>query len=214
MPPIEIIKRLDTILLLLINHDSQYRFLDTVMLIARNPVSWIPLYLFMASYFFKKTGKQACPLIVFMLIGVALTDSLSDIFKNIFGRLRPCYDTEIGATVRHPVDCGWQYSFPSAHVGNHFGLAAFWFWPLYKLTGKKWLWLWIWASQIGYSQIYVGEHFPFDIIAGGLLGIIIGTMTARIFSFKWIPNYPFPSWHYPFRPGMFLTGCKADLIGV
>ena len=198
MPPIEIIKRFDKILLLLINHDSQYRYLDTVMLIARNPVSWIPLYLFMAWYFFKKTGKQAWPLIVFTLIGVALTDSLSDIFKNIFGRLRPCYDTEIGAMVRHLVDCGGQYSFPSSHAANHFGLVAFWFWSLYKLTGKKWCWLWIWASLIGYSQIYVGKHFPSDIIAGGLLGIIIGTMMARIFELYVDSKLPIPKLALPF----------------
>jgi undecaprenyl-diphosphatase len=93
---------------------------------------------------------------------------------------------------------GGQYSFPSSHAANHFGLAAFWFWSLYKLTGKKWRWLWIWASLMGYSQIYVGKHFPFDIIAGGLLGIIIGTMMARIFELYLDSKLPIPKLAFPF----------------
>jgi membrane-associated phospholipid phosphatase len=178
---IEFLKRLDKIFLLLINHDSSYRYLDTIMLIARNPLTWIPLYLFMAWYFFKKAGSRAWRLILFSLINVAVTDSVSTLLKNMFERARPCYNAEIVGLVRHLVDCGGEYSFPSSHAANHFGLATFWFWCILKLSGREWNWLWIWAALICYAQIYVGKHFPSDIVAGTLLGVLAGTAMAKIF---------------------------------
>lgn len=178
---IEFFKRLDELFFLLINHDSSYQYLDTVMMVARNPYSWIPLYIFLIAYFFIKMGRQAWHLILFSLINVAITDSFSALLKNIFERTRPCYDAYISGVVRHLVDCGGIYSFPSSHASNHFGLAAFWFWAIFKLTGKKWKWLWIWAALIGYAQIYVGKHYPSDILAGALLGMLIGSAIAKIF---------------------------------
>ncbi len=122
---IEFLKRLDKIFFLLINHDSSYRYLDTIMLVLRNPLTWIPLYLFIIWYFFKKAVSKGWQIVLFSLVCVALTDSVSTLFKNIFERARPCYDTEISGLVRHLIDCGGEYSFPSSHAANHFGLATF-----------------------------------------------------------------------------------------
>ncbi|MGH2646747.1 MAG: phosphatase PAP2 family protein [Ginsengibacter sp.] len=185
MPPIEFFERLDKILFLLINHDSSYQYLDPVMLVARNPFTWIPLYIFIAWYMFVKIGKRGWQFILFSFITVAITDSCSTLLKNAFGRLRPCVNAEISGLVRHLVDCGGIYSFPSSHAANHFGMATFWFWAIYKTTGKKWRWLWIWASLICYAQVYAGKHFPSDIAAGALLGIITGTIMAKIFELAW-----------------------------
>ncbi|HEY5406306.1 MAG TPA: phosphatase PAP2 family protein [Ginsengibacter sp.] len=178
---IDFLKRLDKIFFLLINHDSSYRYLDTIMLVLRNPLTWIPLYFIMIWYFFKKAGRKSWQIVLFSLICLAVTDSTSTLFKNIFERARPCYDSEISGLVRHLVDCGGEYSFPSSHAANHFGLATFWFWCILKITGKKWNWLWIWAGLICYAQIYVGKHFPSDIVAGALLGMLIGSAIAKIF---------------------------------
>jgi membrane-associated phospholipid phosphatase len=178
---IDFLKRLDKIFFLLINHDSSYHYLDTIMLVARNPLTWIPLYLFMIWYFLKKSGSRAWQIILFSVVNLAVTDSVSTLFKNIFERARPCYDAEISGLVRHLIDCGGEYSFPSSHAANHFGLATFWFWCILKITGKKWNWLWIWASLICYAQIYVGKHFPSDIVAGALLGMLIGTAMSKMY---------------------------------
>ena len=178
---IEFLEKLDKIFFLLINHDSSYRYLDSVMLVARNPLSWIPLYIFLIWYFFRKFGKQAWSLILFSLANVAITDSFSALCKNIFMRVRPCYDAEISGMVRHLIDCGGRYSFPSSHAINHFALAVFWYGAIFKLTGKKWNWLWIWAAIICYAQIYVGKHYPSDIVAGALMGALIGNAMAKIF---------------------------------
>lgn len=71
---------------------------------------------------------------------------------------------------------------PSSHASNHFGLATFWFLVVKKTLNRKLYWLWLWAFIIGYSQIYVGVHYPGDIAAGALLGTGIGSFTFTIYS--------------------------------
>ena len=70
---------------------------------------------------------------------------------------------------------------PSSHASNHFGLAAFWFSVVKQTVDRKWYWLWFWAFIIGYSQIYVGVHYPGDILAGALLGIAMGSLSSYLF---------------------------------
>ena len=165
----------------MINHDSFHQYLDPLMLIVRNPFTWIPFYIFMIYFFYKRAGARFWKVLIFSLLTVALTDSVSTLLKNFFERLRPCYDHEIASLVRNVGDCGGLYSFPSSHAANHFGLAAFWFWMILKLTGKKWGFLWIWSCVICYAQVYVGKHFPSDVIAGGLIGFFTGMFMMKIF---------------------------------
>jgi hypothetical protein len=134
MSIIEFFIRLDKILCLLINHDSWHQYLDPIMLVVRNPFVWIPLYTFMAWYMFLKIGKRGWQFILFSLITVAITDSCSALLKYTFERSRPCFDAEISGLIRHLVDCGGAYSFPSSHAANHFGLATFWFWSIFKIS--------------------------------------------------------------------------------
>ena len=72
---------------------------------------------------------------------------------------------------------------PSSHATNHFALATFWFLAIQKLKGKKWYWLWFWAALVAYAQIYVGKHYPFDVLAGTALGILIGLGTGKLFDY-------------------------------
>lgn len=184
MSVLEYLKWLDKILFILINNDSQHQLWDPIMLAIRNPATWIPLYIFLVFFVIKKAGSKACLFIVLSLVTLAFTDiSTGLILKPLFGRLRPCFDPEMRNYVRHIINCGGLYSFPSSHAANHFGLAAFWFWSLFKITGKKWKWLWIWASLICYAQVYVGKHFPSDVLAGALLGLLIGNLMAKFFEY-------------------------------
>ena len=74
---------------------------------------------------------------------------------------------------------------PSSHAANHFGMAAFWFWGIYIMTGKKWQWLWFWAAIICFAQVYVGKHYPFDVLCGGVLGWSVGITSAKLFE-RWV----------------------------
>ena len=180
----ETLKKLDKILFILIHNDSDHLVLDNIMLAIRNPYTWIPLYAFILFYIIKKAGSRAWLFILLSVLTFIITDGLSaSVLKPFFARARPCYDPEILSHVRNLIDCGGIYSFPSSHASNHFGLAAFWFWSIWKLTGNKWQWLWVWAALIGYAQIYVGKHFPFDIAAGALLGWATGNTMAKAFEY-------------------------------
>lgn len=178
-------QRLDEIVFLLINRASCHSLLDPVMLLLISPLTWVPPCIFMIGFMFVKTGKHGWQVILYSLVTLAITESSSSLIKNAVGRLRPCFDANIQGLFRSLVDCSEVYSFPSSLAANGFGLAAFWFWSLFKTTGKKWKWLWTWVVLICYAQIYVGQDFPSDAIAGALLGITIGTTMAKIFEFAW-----------------------------
>lgn len=150
-------------------------FADPVMLVIRNPLTWIPVYVFMLYWILKNDRKQAILFILLSAITVGITDySASSWLKPIFGRLRPCYDPDTLPYLRNLLSCGGQFSFPSNHATNHFALAAFWFCAIRHIKGQKWYWLWVWAALVCAGQVYVGKHFPMDVGVGAVYGTFFG----------------------------------------
>jgi membrane-associated phospholipid phosphatase len=179
-----IIDKLDKALFILIHNDADHPVLDNIMLLIRNPYTWIPLYVFFLFYFIKIAGHRAWLIIIISIISFAITDSLSaSLLKPLIGRTRPCFDPALQPFLRNILDCGGRYSFPSSHASNHFGLATFWFWVIYNQTSKKWYWLFIWAAVISYAQVYVGKHYPLDVAGGALLGYLVGVLCTKIYEF-------------------------------
>ena len=173
---------IDKMLSALIQHDSDHSLLDNLMLLLRNPYTWIPLYIFMGWFALRKGSNRAWPFIVLSILTFAITDSLTaQVLKPLFGRLRPCYDPEMHDLVRGLVDCGGLYSMPSNHAANHFGLAAFWYFSIWAMSGRKWSWLWWWAGIICYAQVYLGKHYPSDMLVGAFTGFITGLGMSRLF---------------------------------
>ena len=184
MPLLKWLDHIDKVLFVLVQHDSDHSFLDKIMPVLRNPYTWIPLYIFMLYYALRKGKSQAWAFIILSVLTVAITDSITaQLLKPLFGRLRPCYDPEMSSVLRGLVDCGGLYSMPSNHAANHFGLAAFWYFSIRKMSGKKWSWLWVWAASICYAQVYVGKHYPFDVLAGSFVGFITGLGISRLFAY-------------------------------
>lgn len=175
---------LDKQLFVLINSQFSAPWLDPVMMLLREPLTWVPLYIFMLIWSYKKMPGQFWWFVGLSVATFAITDfSSASLLKPLAERVRPCYDESLSGLVRSLVGCGGKYSMPSSHAANHFGLAMFWFCAIKQVTGKKWHWLWLWAFMIGYAQVYVGKHFPGDIIAGAVLGILTGWVTFRLFNF-------------------------------
>jgi undecaprenyl-diphosphatase len=170
----------------LVNQKASNSFFDSIMPFIRQPLFWLPLYLFIILFAIYNFPKKAAIWIGTMLITVGITDSISSrVFKPLIGRLRPCNNPELSETIRLLVDhCGQNGSFTSSHATNHFGIAVFIFITLEKVWGKfNYLFI-LWATLICFAQVYVGVHFPFDVLGGAILGSSIGFATGKYFNNK------------------------------
>lgn len=177
----ELLEKLDQDLFLFLNslHNS---FFDVVMAIVTDKKPWIPFYGLIILFLFWRYGKGAFAIVVSIAITITLCDQFASGFcKPFFGRLRPCYNEEIDALVHLVGGCGGEYSFISSHAANTFGLASFMYFLLRKdFPHVKWMFLW--AAIVSYSRVYVGVHFPADIIVGGLSGFLWGFLVQKGYS--------------------------------
>ena len=140
-------------------------------------------------YFFKRSLKFKFSELFYLLILIAfmitITDQTANLFKDSFQRLRPCYNEMIKDSIRLVKEsCGGKYGFFSAHASNSFTLAVF-FGLLYKKKFKYLIYFsLLYASLISYSRIYLGVHFPLDILFGAAFGLIIGILTFNFYDKK------------------------------
>lgn len=167
-----------------INGDWINPAFDIIMPFLRDSLNWAPLYLFLVVFVLMNFKIKGLWWFVFGLITVALTDMTGTyVFKHGFERLRPCSDPHFMNEVRLLVNqCSAGYSFVSNHAANHFGIAAFFF-VTFRHLFKRWVWVGLlWAASIGYAQIYVGVHYPLDVVCGSLLGLAFGITTGTFFN--------------------------------
>lgn len=173
----------DTWLFLQINTVWTSSFLDDVYPWWREANAWVPLYLFMVVFGIMNFGKKVWPWLLFAVITLTLTDQISsNLIKNIAERTRPCNETLLAGQMRLLLNhCSGGYSFTSSHATNHFGFAMFILITMRAVFGR-WRWLFpVWAVTIAYGQVYVGVHYPLDVLCGSVLGCIIGFCTASFF---------------------------------
>ena len=174
-----------------INQGLSNPFFDWLMPALRNRFFWTPLYLFIVIFLVRNYSKKGWLILLFAVLTFGLTDYFSSsVINPSIERLRPCNDPGIKTEVRNLIACGTGYSFPSSHASNHFGLAVFLIFVFYH----KWKLILpigiFWAFSISFAQIYVGVHYPLDILGGALLGSIIGYLTSTIL----IVNKSFKKW--------------------
>ncbi len=141
-------------------------FFDRIMFWISGNLSWLPLYLFLIFWMIYRKKAHGLWILLFTLILFSLTDSTSvHLFKNVFERLRPCHNPGIMNMV-HLVNghCGGQFGFISSHAANTFGMSVF----ISLVLMEKWLTIILlcWAAIVSYSRIYLGVHYPFDVLAG------------------------------------------------
>ena len=178
------ITQADKAFFLLINNTLANPVFDSILPLWRESNLWMPLYLFLLVLIVYNFRWKAVPWILFFIITVSLCDQVSSSFiKEFFGRIRPCRDPHFSQYVRVLVlYCPGSGSFTSSHAVNHFGMAAFTIYTLgHYLQGYKWM-FWFWAASICFAQVYVGVHYPLDVIGGAFLGILIGGMAANFFN--------------------------------
>ncbi len=167
-----------------LNSDWTNPFFDSLFPFLRNEYYWAPLYLFLVVFVTVNFGVKGWWWILFFLCTFALTDLISSrLIKETVDRLRPCNDPDMMMQVRLLLPaCGGGKSFTSSHATNHFGMAAFFFVTFRRLL-PRYAWVgFAWAGAIVYSQVYVGVHYPLDVICGALLGTFIGAVTGCLFN--------------------------------
>lgn len=176
----------DTWLFLKINTVFTHPILDTVLPLWRDSELWVPLYFFLIIFALINFGKQGWTWILFAIINVTLTDQASSsLIKKWVARIRPCNEEALVGKMRLLLEhCSGGFSFTSSHATNHFGFAVFVFLTTRHFMGKWSRWLLLWAATISYSQVYVGVHYPVDVLVGALLGSGIGALTARYYNQK------------------------------
>ena len=175
---IEWLVALDTEIFLTLNglHTS---FLDMPMYYISKVWVWIPLYLGVILFLIKKWRSESIWIILSIVICVVLTDQLTNLIKELVERVRPSREPSLSGMVHHVKGyISGGFSFVSGHASNVFGFAL-----LSSLIIKNKFYttfVYIWATTVVYSRIYLGVHYPFDIVGGILLGTSIALVIYAI----------------------------------
>ena len=176
------LQRLDENLFRTVNHDWANPLFDAMMPFLRKSNHWIPLYALLLVFVLVRFKWKALWWILFFIITVSLTDSIGTYaFKHGFERVRPCNEPGMLEQLRLLVVCPSGYGFMSNHAANHFGMATFLFLSFRHLF-KNWIWLaFLWAGSIAYAQVYVGVHYPMDVLCGAAWGMLAGYFTGYFY---------------------------------
>jgi undecaprenyl-diphosphatase len=176
---LESLKSIDQSLFLFLN-GLHSPFFDVVFSYGTNSLTWLPLYLLLLYLIIRKYRWKACWVVLFAALMIVTSDQLSNVMKELVARPRPTHEPGISGI--HTVNgyLGGQFGFYSAHASNNMAIAIylllilgrpFQYFPLLMLT---------WACFMAYTRIYLGVHYPADILAGWIAGGLIGWVFGQL----------------------------------
>ncbi|MEA1886233.1 MAG: phosphatase PAP2 family protein [Bacteroidota bacterium] len=166
------LEKLDQDLFLILNsiHSPWW---DKFMVAVSGRLTWVPLYIIILVLLAIKYKRSFLIIIPIVILTITASDQLSvHAFKEVFQRLRPCHEPMLEGLVHTVNDrCGGLYGFVSSHAANSFAAAVL----SLGLMKRKWFTVLIlfWAALVSYSRIYLGVHYPGDIIGGAILGTLL-----------------------------------------
>lgn len=164
---IEYLKYIDVTLFYFINVNLSNAAFDKLMPIVTNLKYWLPIYIIGGIFLIYKFKIRGLLIIILILFTAGLCDWTGAILKDFFGRLRPCWELK---DINLLVPCGAGKSFPSNHSANNFGAAI----VLTFFFRNKWYYFYACAFLVAISRVYIGVHYPLDILGGVGLGSVIG----------------------------------------
>jgi undecaprenyl-diphosphatase len=168
---LETLLELDRSLFLLINgwHSP---FMDEIMYFVSKVWIWAPLYLTFIIYAVKRWKLESIWIIAAVIICVVATDQLTNLTKEVFQRLRPSHEPLLEGLVHHVNGyVGGRFGFVSGHSSNAFGFAMLS--SLIIRNPSYSIFVFFWSGLVAYSRMYLGVHYPLDIVGGVILGLIV-----------------------------------------
>jgi membrane-associated phospholipid phosphatase len=175
-------EQLDHAIFFFINHTLHFSLLDDVLPYWRSMYFWIPFYAFLIAYLTMNFGKKGWIYLLAVVLTIAAADQMSSrVIKKTVKRVRPCNDENLKTQVKLLVRCGSGYSFTSSHAANHFAVAFFLILTLFKNHKNLKTIVLCWAASVAIGQVYVGVHYPSDILGGAILGGLIGWGMAFLY---------------------------------
>jgi undecaprenyl-diphosphatase len=186
---IEFLKAIDTQLFLFLNGINS-PFGDFVMYWLSHRFIWIPLYSFLLFLLFRHYGIKALILFVLVVLLITISDQASvHLFKNVFQRLRPCHEPALEGMVYTLGRCGGRFGFISSHASNSFALATFMALVLWNKVRIMTIIMLVWAAMVSYSRVYLGVHYPGDILVGAMVGAIEAAMIYAVSRIQFLRIY-------------------------
>jgi undecaprenyl-diphosphatase len=174
---IEPIKQLDQSLFFFFN-GMHSPFWDVVMTLFTQTIIWGIFYLTLLYFIIRKYRMKAVVIIVMLALAILISDQFSVLIKETVKRLRPTHDPDIQHLVHNVYRKGGLYAYFSSHATNTFAVAMFTA-KLFK-NSRYQVFIFFWAALVGYTRIYLGVHFPFDVLTGAVVGVLIGHFIYKL----------------------------------
>lgn len=191
---LELLKESEAQSFLFMNESFRHPVVDFIMWWASSRFIWIPLYIFFLWRIITAYPKFFLLLVVSCTLLILLNDQMGNVFKHGFERLRPTHDGDLGPYVNIVNDYrGGRYGFYSAHAANTFALAMF----VVLLCRKEYKFMmpiaFGYATLVSFSRIYLGVHYPSDVVTGAVIGLFFGWLFAHLYvkTYEWSFNRKF-----------------------
>lgn len=178
---LETLLELDRDVFLWLNNLGSETF-DPLWLLITRMTSWIPVFAIILYLTFKRLGwRHALLIIICITLLLLLTDQATNLFKYSFKRFRPSSDPALEGLMR-AVQSRKSFSFISGHASNSMAV-SFFLYHVLKPYLKYMGFFFIWPLVFAYSRIYLGLHYPGDILCGYLFGIFTGWLLLRLYAY-------------------------------